>query len=147
MQSVARGVRDAAVGAYNVVRHPIDTAQSIAQVPSQIAQVPAAIHDINQSADPVGTYAKVAQDTAGQGAGQAILAAGTAGAAKAVPATAGAISDAIPSAERAGVALGDVKATAGSVPIAAGEIGDTALELYTQSQRGGDIAESRPRSH
>jgi hypothetical protein len=62
-----------------MVRHPIDTAKSVAQLPSQAAQVPAAIHDINQSADPTGRYLDVAQDTASQGAGQALTALGTAG--------------------------------------------------------------------
>ena len=35
-------------------------------------QIVGAIHDINHSKDPLGTYAKVAEDTAGQGAGQAL---------------------------------------------------------------------------
>jgi hypothetical protein len=41
-----------------------------------------------------------------------------------------------PSAERAGTALQDVRAVAGKVPIDTGKAGDTALELYEQSQRG-----------
>jgi len=85
VQSVGRGLRGAAEGAYNMVRHPIDTAKGLAAVPGQAAQVPAAIHDINQSPDPAGTYAKVAQDTAGQGAGQALLGIGTEGLIKAAP--------------------------------------------------------------
>jgi hypothetical protein len=51
----------------------------------QAHDIPAAIHDINQSKDPVGTYAKILQKTASQGAGQAITALGTAGVAKALP--------------------------------------------------------------
>lgn len=43
----------------------------------QATEVPSAIHDINQSPDPAGTYLKVAGDTAGQGAGQLIPAAVT----------------------------------------------------------------------
>ncbi len=80
VQSIARGTRDAVSGIYTTIRHPIDTAKGLMALPGQVSQVPAAIHDINQSVDPVGTYAKVAQETAGQGAPQALLAAGMASA-------------------------------------------------------------------
>lgn len=73
LQTIGRGTRDAAIGIGRMVAHPIDTAKSMAELPSQAADVPAAIKDINASPDPTGTYAKVAQETAGQGAGQAIL--------------------------------------------------------------------------
>jgi KTSC domain len=84
LDDVARGTRGALAGAWNSVRHPIDTAKSIAELPAQAAEVPAAIRDINQSPDPFGVYAAVAQDTAAQGAGQALTALGTAGLAKGV---------------------------------------------------------------
>lgn len=135
VQSIGRGARDAATGLWNVIAHPIDTVKGIAAIPGQVAQVPAAVRDINQSADPVGTYAKVGQDTAGQGAAQALIAAGTMGAAKAV----GAASNAIPSASRAGQAFQDIKSAAGSVPINTAKVGDSALELYTQAQRGASL--------
>lgn len=45
-------------------------------------KVAAAIHDINQSKDPIGTYLKIAQSVAGEGAGQALVALGTEGAVK-----------------------------------------------------------------
>ena len=48
--------------------------------------VAAAIHDINQSPDPLGTYAGAAERTAAQGAGQALTAIGTEGVTRAVPA-------------------------------------------------------------
>jgi hypothetical protein len=80
VQSVGRGVRGALQGAWQTVRHPIDTAKSLAELPSQVKQVPGAIKDINASPDPVGTYAKVGQETAGQGAGQALTALATEGA-------------------------------------------------------------------
>jgi hypothetical protein len=76
VQSLARGARDAGVGLYDTFRHPIHTAKGLIALPEQAAQIPAAIHDINESADPAGTYAKVAQETAGQGAPQALIAAG-----------------------------------------------------------------------
>jgi hypothetical protein len=44
-----------------------------------------AVHDINQSKDPTGTYLEIARKTASQGAAQALVALGTAGAAKAAP--------------------------------------------------------------
>jgi hypothetical protein len=60
----------------------------------QAHDIPAAIHDINQSPDPIGTYAKILQKTASQGAGQAITAIATEGAAKGVSAAAkGVMSD------------------------------------------------------
>lgn len=77
LDDVARGTRGAVAGMWNTLRHPIDTAKGIAQLPSQAAQVPAAIHDINQSPDPLAHYADAAQDTASQGAGQALTALGT----------------------------------------------------------------------
>ncbi|HXM63726.1 MAG TPA: hypothetical protein VN950_22890 [Terriglobales bacterium] len=138
VQSIGRGVRDAVTGVGHMIAHPIDTAKSIAQIPEQAAQVPAAIQDINASPDPVGTYAKAAQETAGQGAGQALVALGTAGAAKAV----GAAANAIPSASRAEAALQDVKASAGSIPIDTSDVGDTALKIYEQSQRGANLPSS-----
>lgn len=56
-----------------------------------------------------------------------------------LPATISKISDVIPSASRAGAALGEVKTVAGSVPIDMSAVGDTALDLYTQSQRGATL--------
>lgn len=51
----------------------------------------------------------------------------------------GKLAEALPSADRAAAALADVKATAGHVPIDMSEAGATALELYTQSQRGATL--------
>jgi hypothetical protein len=82
LNDVARGTEGALEGLYNTVRHPIDTARSIASIPSQAAQVPAAIRDINASPDPLTHYADAAQDTASQGAGQALTALATAGVGK-----------------------------------------------------------------
>jgi hypothetical protein len=93
------------------------------------------IQPCNNSTDPVGTYAKILQKTSSQGAGQAITAAATEGAVKAP----GAISRAIPSAERAGEALEEVKAAAGNVPLAGGKLGklsDTVDEIMKQDARG-----------
>lgn len=98
-------------------------------------EIPAAIHDINQSADPMGTYAKILQKTASEGAGQAVTALATEGAIKAP----GAIKSALPSAERAGQALEEVKAAAGDVPLAGGKLGkmsDTVGEIMKQDERG-----------
>jgi len=45
----------------------------------------------------------------------------------------------IPSTERAGQMLSEVKSIAGNVPIEMGKAGNTALDLYTQSQRGATL--------
>lgn len=135
MNDVARGTGDAITGMWNMVRHPIDTAKGVAALPAQAAQVPGAVRDINASPDPLGQYAQAAQDTASQGAGQALTALGTAGIAKAIPE----IKGAIPSRVRAGAALQDVKAAAGSVPLDVSKVGNSALDLWTQSDRGATL--------
>jgi hypothetical protein len=112
LQSVARGVRDAVKAPIDLVSPAKDTNEKAVSNISSAAlpiyrllrgfghsagdamQLSAAIHDINQSADPVGTYAKAAQETAGQGAGQAMTAAATEGLIKSVPKVAGAAADA-----------------------------------------------------
>ena len=53
----------------------VRSAMPLVGVAKQVPQVPAAIHDINSSADPLSYYANAAQDTAAQGAGQALTAA------------------------------------------------------------------------
>lgn len=52
---------------------------------------------------------------------------------------AGKSADLIPSTERAGAALQDIKTTAGSVPIDMAKPGASALELYNQSQHGATL--------
>lgn len=104
VQSIGRGVRDAATGAVKMFSPPSDpdeqsayeagrgvapiggpiggavsllgyrTAKPFVDAAAGAKEIPDAIHDINQSDDPLGTYAKAAQETAGQGAGQAIAA-------------------------------------------------------------------------
>lgn len=89
VQSIGRGVRSAVQGMGHMIAHPIDsvtdTVKGIASLPSQAAQVPEAIHDINESPDPLSHYAKAAQDTAGQGAGMALTALATEGIARGAP--------------------------------------------------------------
>lgn len=79
LANVGKGVNDALAGTYQTIRHPIDTAKAMLAAPGQLVdqarQVPGAIRDINRSADPTGTYLKVAGETAGQGGGQAVVAA------------------------------------------------------------------------
>jgi hypothetical protein len=55
---------------------------------------------------------------------------------------AGAAIGGLPSAAKAGQALQDVKSAAGSVPIDTSKAGDTALDLYEQSQRGAVLPKS-----
>jgi hypothetical protein len=110
LQSVGRGLRDAITGTAQVLdprpksdeeKALVDSdprarailpvyriLRSVGHTAQDATQIAGAMHDINQSPDPVGTYAKVAQETAGQGAGQAALALATEGAVKGAPALA-----------------------------------------------------------
>jgi len=74
LESIGSGISGAVKGVYDTFRHPVDTAKGVMSLPGQAAQIPAAVHDINQSPDPLGTYAKAGQEIAGQGAGQALTA-------------------------------------------------------------------------
>lgn len=108
LQSIGRGVRDTVKGAAHTLdprpqdgetwegnisdtlRNPASVIgkrmmRGVGDTAKQATQVPAAIHDINQSSDPAGTYAKVGQETAGQGAGQALTALATEGASRLAP--------------------------------------------------------------
>jgi hypothetical protein len=156
LQSVGRGARDAVVGTLRMFdpRPQNDEEESVAgSMPGGHAVLPVyrmlrsfghsaedatqlagALHDINQSPDPVGTYAKVAQETAGQGAGQALVAAGTEGLlkgasaakpalAKAAKATAGVIRDVATPENIATAAGGAAGAAAGHVVGAPFELG------------------------
>jgi hypothetical protein len=58
-------------------------------------EIAAAIHDINNSPDPMGTYLKVLQKTAATGAGQALTAVATEGVGKGARAAKGAVSTAL----------------------------------------------------
>ena len=73
-------------------------------------------------------------DTAGV-LGEAAVPAGTAalgyGASQALKA--------LPNAQRAGAAFAEVKGAVGNVPINMSKVGDTALEIYTQSDRGASL--------
>jgi hypothetical protein len=110
LQSIGRGTRDAVIGTLQMLdprpknqeEEAIVAAdqknraalpvyrilRSLGHTAGDATQLAGAFHDINQSADPVGTYAKVAQETAGQGAGQALTALATEGAIKGAPAVA-----------------------------------------------------------
>lgn len=118
LDDVARGTESAISGAWDTIRHPIDAAKGIAALPSQAAQVPSAIHDINAGPAPAERYLdEVAQPTVSQGAGQALTALGAAGIAK-VPGAVGQIADRIPSAERAGEAFQAVSKVVGKHTVA-----------------------------
>ena len=57
-------------------------AEPLISAAKQVPQIPSAVRDINQSPDPTGRYLVAAQDTASQGAGQALAALATTGVAK-----------------------------------------------------------------
>jgi len=69
------------------------TLLGIGHTAKEATQIISAVKDINSSADPLGTYAKVLQKTSSQGAAQATLALATEGALKAAPKVANAASD------------------------------------------------------
>lgn len=93
VRDIGQGVSDAVRGTYQTITAPPQdtteaavsaispgalplyrTLKSLGHTAKEATQIVGAIHDINQSADPVGTYATVAQKTAAQGAAQALLA-------------------------------------------------------------------------
>lgn len=98
LNDVARETGNAVEGVGTLLAHPIKSAEALGSAikgaPAAIAQVPAAVKDINASADPLGHYAEAAQDTAAQGAGQALTSLGMEG----LPAPKGQASAAIPKA-------------------------------------------------
>lgn len=77
-EGAAENVAAAIPGGLPVLR----TAKGVGELASQALQVPGAVSDIAQSADPLGSAARVAQNTAGEGAGQALVAMATEGVAK-----------------------------------------------------------------
>lgn len=128
-----------AVGLAGPVALPLyRTLKQLGHSASDATQIVGAIHDINQSPDPTGHYLNAAEDTASQGAGQALATLGTAGVSESIPE----IRAAVPSTERAGAALQDIKSTVGDVPINTAKPGNTALDIYTQSQRGATLPSS-----
>jgi hypothetical protein len=120
VQSIGRGLKGAAVGTMQLLdprpKNPEEEGivgsdprnaaalplyrilRSIGHTAEDATQVAGAVRDINNSSDPVGTYMKAAQETAGQGAGQALFAIGTDGLVKAAPKALAATADAVDSA-------------------------------------------------
>lgn len=103
LDDVANGAIDAVKGAAKVFDPRLQPGENaitgspagrivkgIVETGKQAAQVPGAIHDINQSDDPTGHYLQAAQDTASQGAGQALTAIGTEGIVKSAGSVTGA---------------------------------------------------------
>lgn len=137
VQSIGRGLRGAFQGIEQTIAHPIDTLKGVADLPSQAAQVPGAIKDINASPDPTGTYAKVAQETAGQGAGQALLALGTDGLIKGATSAPvrGALSSSMGTVGKVATAVGD------SIdPDVAGLVSPRTAHALRLSQKVGRVA-------
>lgn len=138
LNDVGRGVQSALGGAWNTIRHPLDTARSLAQVPSQVAGIPEAIRNINAApGDPSMRYLQVAQDTASQGAGQALTALAAAG----VPKVFRGVMDQMPAAKiaRAGQAFNNVKAAVGDVPVDVNAPGSTAFDIQRLANSGGSM--------
>jgi hypothetical protein len=88
----------------------------------KIPQIPAAVKDINQSSDPTGAYLNAAQDTASQGAGQALTAIAAEAAPKALAGTSEIVRRTVPPVVR-GVAKGTntlLEEAPGGIGMAAG---------------------------
>jgi len=107
LNDVAQATKDAIKGAYDSFGQPpqdktetVVSALSPAALPiyrmlrgmghsaADATHIAAAVHDINQSADPTGSYLEAGEKTAAQGAGQALVALGTEGAIEGAPAAA-----------------------------------------------------------
>jgi len=157
LQSIGRGVRDAIKGTWSSLAAPPQdktekvvsalspaalplyrTLRGIGHTAEDATQIVGAIHDINSSADPTGTYLKVAQETAGQGAGQALTALATEGAGRAVPA----VAKAIPSARNVLRAAGKVATGVGESldPDLVGVISPRGAHALRVAQKAGKIA-------
>jgi hypothetical protein len=126
----AGGAVMAAPGALaSAVAHPIDTAKGVGSSLASWA---------DPSTRPTWEGIKsVLPEALGQGVGN--VAAGEVGGAAAVKAGRAIGDIAIPSTEHAGAALSQVRSAAGDIPIDMTKPGATALELYTQSQRGATL--------
>lgn len=140
LQSVGRAIR----GVGQAAMHPVDTVKGMITAPVDVAkgamQVPAAIHDINQSPDPLGTYAKAGQEAAAQGGVQALTAAATEGAIKAVPKIPGAVAAAAKPVARAVAPV--ARAIGDSVnPDAIGVISPRAAHAVRLARTIGNVAE------
>lgn len=75
LANIGEGVMQAGQGAYNMIRHPIDTARSIAQLPGQSLQIPGALKDIATASGraPLGEYGRIIGNAAGQTAATAAM--------------------------------------------------------------------------
>jgi hypothetical protein len=112
VQSIGRGFRSAYEGAKNTLDpsiHPGEEGIAAPGIPGviarpiarigmglydtakQVPEIPDAIRDINASPDPLSHYARAAQNTAGEGAAQAVVGAATEGAARFLPRVAAAV--------------------------------------------------------
>lgn len=99
-------------------------------------------------AESVGANVPAMEDASRRGDPTGVLAAATASAAPIVAAEgirqglsplAKAAIDRLPSSTRAGAALGEIKSTVGNVPIDVSKVGNSALEMWTQGDRGGNL--------
>ena len=86
---------EAGIGAVSPVALPLyRSVKPLVGAAMSVPQIPGAVRDINSSSDPTGIYANVAQDTASQGAGQALTGLAAEGLTRGVKAGASAITNA-----------------------------------------------------
>jgi hypothetical protein len=109
---------------------PASIAEDKRAYDAQTAPVPSSSNPVNIPPNMRGLEKSAEQIPSVAGAAAAFVPVG--GAAKVVD-------EALPNAQRAGAALQDVKTVAGAVPINTAKVGDAALDLYEQSQRGATL--------
>ena len=114
----------------------------------EATQIASAVHDINNSSDPAGTYAKAMQEMAGQGAAQALLALATEGVIKVAPEVPAAVADIPRTAKAALRPLGDAATAVGQTldPDVVGLVSHAGLMLFDLPRRSGRLqANMEPR--
>lgn len=162
LQNIARGGKQAVQGAYEMGKLPTNKEEwaafvaggpialaayrsnkGLVDTAKGAAQVPGAIHDINQSADPTGTYMQVAGRTAGEGGGQALVALATEGAGKVAPEVASKVAPALETAKDAAATA--VNKTAKAVkmvdPDVVGIVSPRAAHTLKVAQRAAKVVE------
>ncbi len=162
IQSIAQGFRDTAKGMWDTLGAPPKDKAEAAMFAlggptllpvyrtlvgaghsvQEATQIASAVHDINNSSDPAGTYAKVLQQTAGQGAAQALTALATEGVIKVAPKVPAAVADIPGTAKAALRPLGDAATAVGQTldPDVVGVVSPRVAHALRLAQKVGKVA-------
>lgn len=123
----------------SAIKSGIDHPRSMKQIAQDQTPVSARLAAMNPIATDEGSLPMNIGATAANLLPLAIDPAGGGIAESPVARLAGAARDALPSTARAGAALQNIKSVAGSVPIDTAKVGNSALDLFEQSQRGATL--------